>query len=286
MSDQSFFTVMIESLEPEHSFIQVFWTRANHPGQAIEKVLRACVALRIKNAYASELDSFNFQSLPRNVVHDTNLDVYYSPSRNYFPTERTFMAPFGIIKSFQNGEYDYELIREGFYQARTDTGIYELEVVVENERLFDTFVQLVKRLPSIKVFWIKLAADWEGEGEEFWTNEQLNTVALIADFLKSRWNDTVANGHVALTVYSPAGQTNLSIDTHKTLKVLTKSVTIQRKLSAGLRRLGFAQLTKFHSLEYRYYHWHYRGTRSKSRKRLIAALKKDGFRFWMERQSK
>ena len=283
LADKSFFMIMIESVEPEQSFIQVFWTSADHPGQAIQRVLRACARLGIKNPYASELDASDIKSLPRNVVHNTNLDVCYSPNRNYFPTENTFIAPFGIIKSFLNGKYDYDLIREGFHQRRTKAGIYEIEVVVENDRLFDTFVQLVKRLPSIKVFWIKLAADWEDAGrEEFWTNEKLNTAEAIADFLKAHWNDTVANGHVALTVYGAVGQTNLLIDTHKTIKVLTKSVTIQRKLSAALRRLGVDQLSKLHSLEYGYYHWHYRPARSKSRTRLIAALKKNGFSFWKE----
>ncbi len=68
MDDKTFFTVMIESIEPEQSFIQVFWTSGKHPGKAIEKVLRACDGLGIKNAYASELDSSDFKSLPRNVV--------------------------------------------------------------------------------------------------------------------------------------------------------------------------------------------------------------------------
>ena len=282
MPDKTFFRVMIESVEPVHSFIQIFWTSATHPGEAIEKVLRACASVGIKNAIASELDDFDFKSLPASTIYDKKLDVFYSKGRTYFPTEKTFTAPFGIIKSFSNGKYDYDLIREGFYEGKSRGGIYEIEVVVERDRLFNAFVQLVKRLPSIKVFWIKIAEDWEDASrEEIWTNEKLNTVELIADFLKARWRDTVANGHVALTVYSSAGQTNLLIDTHKTLKILTKSATIQRKMSAGLRRLGFEQLSKFHSLEYGYYHWHYRPAGSRSRTRLIAALKRDGFTFWM-----
>ncbi|HEX6044664.1 MAG TPA: hypothetical protein VFZ22_09270 [Pyrinomonadaceae bacterium] len=281
MADKTFFTVMIESVEPEQSFIQVFWTSADHPGQAIQKILRACARLGIKNPHACELDSYDFNSMPRSVVRNTSLDIYYSRARNYFPTEKTFLAPDGIVKAFLNGKYDYDLIREGFHQRRTKAGIYEIEVVVERERLFDTFVQLIKRLSSIKVFWIKLAADWEDAGrEELWTNEKLNTVELIADFLKACWNDTVANGHVALTAYSAVGQTNLLIDTHKTIKILTKSATVQRKMSAALRRLGFEQLSKFHSLEYGYYHWHYRPSRSKSRTRLIGALRRGGFTLW------
>jgi hypothetical protein len=51
-------------------------------------------------------------------------------------------------------------------------------------------------------------------------------------------------------------------------------------MATAFRRLGFEELVEFHSLEYRYYHWHYRPARSKSRTRLVAALKRDGFRLW------
>ena len=119
--------------------------------------------------------------------------------------------------------------------------------------------------------------------EEFWTNENLNTVESITGFLATHAKDTIANGHVALTIYSSIGQTNLLIDTHKTIKVLTKSAKIERRMAAALRKLGFEELSEFHSLEYGYYHWHYRPARSKSRKRLVAALKRDGFRFWIPR---
>jgi hypothetical protein len=61
------------------------------------------------------------------------------------------------------------------------------------------------------VFWIKLAADWEDQNrQEFWTNENLNTVESMASFLTAHWDDTVANGHVALTAYGEPGQTNLT----------------------------------------------------------------------------
>ena len=281
MDDKTLFKVLIESVEPEYSFFQTFWTYTKHPGEAIEKVLRACERLGINSAFANELDVSDFKLLPDKVVHDKKLDVYYVPGRTFFPTEKTFRAPFGIIKSFENGKYDYDLIREGFCQETTSAGVYEVEVVVEEEKLFSTFIQLVDRLPSIRVFWIKLAADWEDVGrEEFWTNEKLNTVLRIEQFLRSWFNDTVANGHVAVTVYSSVGETNLLIDTHKTLKVLTKSATIQRRMAASLRRMQFQELSKFHSLEYYYYHWHYRPARSKSRGRLVAALKADGFELW------
>ena len=274
---------MIESVEPEHSFFQVFWSPAVHPGEAIESVLNACLRFGIKNAIARELDHLEFSSLPSDIVHDKKLQVFYARQRNYFPTEKSFVAPFGIIESSQKGDYDYDLIREGFHLRKTAEGIYELVAVIERERLFETFLELVNRLPSIRVFWIKIAGDWEDRGrEEFWANEDLNTSETIRSFLTTRQRDTVANGHVAVTVYSDPGQTNLLIDTHKTIKVLTKSVRMQRKMSASLSGLGYQELRDFHSLEHGYYHWHYRPVRSMSRKRLIAALKSDGFSLWKE----
>jgi hypothetical protein len=141
----------------------------------------------------------------------------------------------------------------------------------------------MKHLPAIRVFWIKLAADWEDQNrQEFWTNENLNTVESITSFLTAHWDDTVANGHVALTAYGEPGQTNLTIDTHKTIKVLTKSATIQQEMASALKSLGFEELPEFHSLEYCFYHWHYRPTRSKSRAGLVAAMKKWGFSLWKD----
>src|SRR5437870_5070482 len=120
VDSKTFFTVIIESVEPERSFIQVFWTWANHPGEAIESVLRACARLGIRNAIASEADDFDFNSMPDNIVHDKKLNVFYAQARNYFPTEKSFIAPFGIIKSCLDGEHDYDLIREGFSLTKTD----------------------------------------------------------------------------------------------------------------------------------------------------------------------
>jgi hypothetical protein len=97
-------------------------------------------------------------------------------------------------------------------------------------------------------------------------------------------DDTVENGHVALTVYSSVGETNLSIDTHKTIEGLTKSEEMQQRMADGLRELGFSELTKLYSLRYDYHHWHYRPARAKSRTKLVRALKRCGFTLWREHE--
>jgi hypothetical protein len=190
----------------------------------------------------------------------------------------------GIIASNEAGEHHYEQIRQGF-SLNQDGNTYEVEAVIERDNLLNTFFELIKRLPSIKVSWIRIAADWEDRGrEQLWTNEELNTLDSISGFLNNHSNDTVANGHVALTVYSAAGQTNLSIDTHNTIVVLSKSAEMLRRLAATFHRLGFPELKEFYSLKYNYHHWHYRPARSRSRTGLVAALKRSGFTLWQEHE--
>ena len=280
MSDKDFYQVFIESVEPDYSFFQTFWRAAAHPGEAVDSVLDACVSMGIKNPIARNLDLF--ASLPKDLVRNRKWNVYYDPVRYGFPTEPTsFIAPFGIIEAGKKGKYDYDVIREGFVLEKTRQGIYEVEAAIERHNLVNVFFALIDRLPSIRVFWIRMAADWENRGlEQLWTNEALKTPAKIKRYLTNNYQDTIANGHVALTVYGDPGQTNLLIDTHKTIKVLTKSGAIQRRMAAALRRLGIEQLSEFHSLEYSFHHWHYRPLRSKSRTRLVSALKKDGFTLW------
>lgn len=214
---------MIEGVERENSFFRTFWRPATHMGEAIESVVNAAVRMGIENPIAREADCFDFDSLPEAAVQDKRLKIWYMPSRFLFPTDKSFIAPLGIIGSSQ-GENDYGLLKEGFSRGTTEPDIYDLEAAIERDRLFATFVELMNRLPSIKVFWIRLAPDWENQGcEEFWTNEKLNSAESIGSFLTSHSNDTLANGHVGLTAYSEIGQTNLTIDTHKTIKGRTKS---------------------------------------------------------------
>src|SRR6185503_2894872 len=155
---EDLFKVMIESIEPEQSFFQVFWSPATHIGAAIDTILSACSRMGFNNPSAREADGVEFDSLPENAVRNKRLNVWHAPERHYFPTEKAFIAPAGIVESGQKGEYDYELIREGFRLPEIEEGIFEVEATIERDKLFDVFVELMKRLPSIRVFWIKLAA--------------------------------------------------------------------------------------------------------------------------------
>ena len=279
-----FFRVRIESVGPERSFFQTFWTRAADPSEAIDSVHGACRRLGMKDSIVSELDYADVSSMPEDSVYEKKSNVFYAPQRHLFPTEKSFIAPIGIIGSSEGGEHDYELIQEGFSLTKVEN-IYELEAVLDRSSLFNTFLELIKKLPSIKVFWIRIAADWENRRrEEFWTNEDLNTIESITNFLSTRMDDTVENGHVALTVYSSVGETNLSIDTHKTIEGLTKSEEMQQRMADGLRELGFSELTKLYSLRYDYHHWHYRPAQAKSRTKLVRALKRCGFTLWREHE--
>jgi hypothetical protein len=282
MGDRSFFIVFITSTGPEESFIQVFWAWAEHPGEAVDKVLAACDRMGVQNAHAMELNYYDDTLLPDEVVHDEMFDVTYEPHHYIYPTVKVFIPPRGIIRSHIDAEQlDPDLIRQGFGSELQDDSSYRVEVVLEQHQLFWTFDTLMKRLPSITVFWVSLTTDWEGiEGEEIWVNEALNTPESIADYLLTHVRDTLDNGYVTLMAYSDVGRTNLFIDSHKTIKVLTESEDVQAAVIMALRDLGLPELDELYRLEFGYYHWHYRPQGSKSRAELVTALSEHGFSHW------
>jgi len=75
---QDFFRVMIEGVETENSFFQIFWSPATHMGEAIESVLNAAVRMGIENPIAREADRFDFDSLPEDAVQDKRLKIWYT----------------------------------------------------------------------------------------------------------------------------------------------------------------------------------------------------------------
>lgn len=83
------------------------------------------------------------------------------------------------------GEFEPELISEGFTRYRDD-GIEHLEVVVDITRLLDTYLSVLKKLKSIRVFWIRVAKDWgNSEVVEFYANEKPNNLYIIKQV---HWN--------------------------------------------------------------------------------------------------
>lgn len=174
--------------------------------------------------------------------------------------EDFFIYPTGIVKSCQDSEYDEELIKEQFIaNSKDDNGIYSLTLTPDKRNIENLFFSSLEFIPSVDSLAFFLESDWENEKQtELWINKSLVEKQLIIDLIKENISNTILNGNVATVIYSLKGETNLVIDAHKQLKLTTKDEQVFNEFGNGLIDMGFEQTKELYTLEYGYYHWHYR----------------------------
>lgn len=194
-----------------------------------------------------------------------------------------FQLPYGVVLSGNKGDFEPELISEGFTKYTDDNGTEHLDVVVDRTRLLDTYFKILENLKSIRVFWIKVAKDWENsEVAEFYANKEFNNLYKIKKIISDNLNDIFLNGHVSIAVYSSDSATNICIDEHKKIQISTESNEFIKMSSKYIQNIGFKyyEYDEFHSVDHGYYHWHYRPSNSDNRSDLIKYLKDNSFFLW------
>ena len=107
-----------------------------------------------------------------------------------------------------------------------------------------------------------------------WINRYKNEKNEILDFIKTHEPDLIQNGFIDIVLNCQEGNTNLILDEHKQIRLTTLSEFIFNEFGKSLIDLGYEQTRDFYSLEYGYYHWHFRPAKS---------LDKGGFRKFLQR---
>ncbi len=279
------FRGLIESNEGETSYFATIWASASHIGEAVERLLIVARDNEIKNPILVELDYSDVPDFPESVIQINGLDLYIADSGNYFPSEYSYRLPYGVIAAGGESEVDVDQIRPGFSVIEYDDGLFEIVVVVEEENLLQVYLETVRLLKDIRCFWIKLHDDWENKGtEEIYVNETINSVAKIEAFVRHNSLDTLLNGHVSLTAFSDAGQTNVNLNDHKMLVVLTYDKAFAKYVSKNLRENRLQELVEFFSIEEGFHHWHFRHPKASDRENLAKKLMHDGFKLWKPKE--
>ena len=282
MNDKEYFTVIIEAEQGEEAFIQAFWAHALHLGEAIDRVSDYAYKLDIQEFKVSEADTYDFGSVPEDAIEDNG--IYYDSNRYYYPADEysNFHFPYGIVPACIKSEYGTEEIREG-YSKFEDNEFKHIEIVVNKSNLLRLYLDIIEKMGRAKVVWIKIIRDWESANTmEFYTNQDLTNVKLIEKFIKRNFENIFLNGYVSITVYYEEGETNLNLDEHKKIHLITRSNRTFETIVAYINSCNydFYDYNNFRKIDYRYYHWHYRPTNSIKRKDLIDELKVQGFVLW------
>ena len=282
--DAAFYTVIIEGHADADAFVQVFFTWAADIGEAIAKVTAVAKEQEgIEHPIASELDEYDFDTLPDDVVEIGDTSVLSSGARFHFPAEEpVFRLPAGVILSCLDGEYDPEELCPGF-QIQDDEELLRLDCAVPGDELEMVFNALVEALPDIRVSWIECSDEWEdASARQLYANEALNTPDSIQAFLRGETENILYNGMVKFTAYCVEGRTNLLIDDHKVISVLTFSRVILESMSDKLRELGFEESDELRTVVRGLHHWHYAPSGALRRQDFIAHLLGHGFSLWKE----
>lgn len=248
-----------------------FYAYGSHLGDALEKTIKVAVEYNIYNPdliEASILEDIE-QVDNREDLIEINDMVYMNPTTHAFPSndpDKTFIPPIGIVKSVDDGEYDYDLIKESFVAYdQNEKGIYELEIVVGKTNLIDLFLKSIHLLPSIDTVLIYIQSFWENENTELWAAKQFTNSEFVTEFLKKNLKDTLENGNIRIVINSLAGETNLILDDHKIIQLHTRNESLFRYFIGNYMDWGYEQTEDFYSLEYGFHHWHYRPAGSLTR---------------------
>lgn len=286
---EEFWHFMIDGRQDDQTgVLSNFFVYGPHCGAALQQALQAADDQGVAGAYAveaSRLDNLEDYELPDDAF-ELPSGVLMLPTRYTYPLgvdAPEFVPPTGIIKAGdgdeEQEEHDYALIRETFVAyAADDEGFFHFELVVEQPRLNATFLQAIRSLPAISGFWLQLQEHWHDGPTELWVNQQLTSPAAIEDFLRTYRTSTLENGFVDCIVSAEIGDTSLTLDEHKTIRLRTQDEDVFVAFLRGIEQLGFERTTgELYSLEVGYHHYHYRPHDSLSRPDFTALLASQGF---------
>jgi hypothetical protein len=264
-----------------------FYAAGQHCGEALHRVLLAAADQEFLDAYALEASRlYDDDELPEEAL--TLADgTLMLPTHYVYPLddeyEPEFVAPTGIIKSMDGEEdeeeYDYELIRECFVAyAPNEEGFFRFELVVEQARLADTFFRALHLVPAVNGLWLQLQDHWDDGPTELWRGPESVEAPGIEAFLRQHRPSTLENGFVDCIVSSARGETSLTLDEHKTIRLQTQDEQVFIGFLRGIEQLGFERNTdELYTLEVGFHHYHYRPHDSLGREELRTLLQRQGF---------
>lgn len=276
-----FYSCSVEWSQSETSSLRNFWAWALDIGEALDKVQKCAVKEGISNPIVRYIDYYDFDDLPETVFSNDEGETFVDNEIYTFPIEHCYRLPFGIILSFEEGEYEDTSIRLGYSIITLENKLIEVEAVVEEHDLLPIYLDLVQVLPTIRAFWIKLSDDWEDKGEEeIYVNDEINSLEQIKRYIEENKIDTLLNGHLTVTTYSDEGQTNVNISDHKTLIVMTYNKKLSQKFSDVFKKYELKRKAKLISVAGGFHHYHYKHPKGLNRENLIEKLKEQSFNYW------
>ena len=282
--DEYWYLLIQGEYDKKGAFVN-FYSHGEHLGDALNNTKNAALEIGLVNCElveANHLDLLEDFELPEETVKLSNKVIYKNGFSTYEldnENDESFISPIGIVKSTEDGEIDFDEIKEQFEASGKDEdGVYSFCLSISKNNLEKVFFDSINFLPNINSIWIYIMDHWEFEKEtELWINKDLTDKEDIVNFVKNNKKNLIHNGYLDLVMHCIEGETNLMIDEHKQIRLTTKNVDIFNKFGKEIMNLGFNQTRDYKSLENGFYHWHYRSNESLNKNKFREFLKINNF---------
>jgi len=148
----------------------------------------------------------------------------------------TFAWPRGIVP--QLGQTAALVGARRGWVVRPDPQRLVIEAQTDREHLQDLYLGLVERLPSADNLEVRVLGHFEDRGAtDVWLTSRVNANKIVA-FLDDRDDDTIANGHVELSIYVRSAKATLRLTEHKTVVWISDDRALEAEVTGWLAALA------------------------------------------------
>lgn len=155
--------------------------------------------------------------------------------------------------------------------------LFVMEAQTNHEHLVDLFLGMIERVPAADNLEVRVLEHFEDAGRtDVWLTSRVNGKKILA-FLDDYDTELIDNGHVELSVYVRDKRATLRLTEHKTVVWIADDDSMQSDVAAWFKALDVPptdSLVRVASVP----HFHWRGAKTRGRKKLGDELFKQRLR--------
>jgi hypothetical protein len=156
--------------------------------------------------------------------------------------------------------------RTGFVE-HPDPKLYIVEAQTEGEILIDTFLGMIERLPAADNLEVRVLDHFEDRGQtDVWLTSRVNAKKILS-FLDDHDDELITNGHIQISIYIRKHKATLRLTEHKTVVWIADDRELAADVARWFGELKVPHLDKLDRIT-SVPHFHFRGAKSKDRKKL------------------
>jgi hypothetical protein len=156
--------------------------------------------------------------------------------------------------------------RAGFAE-HPDPKLFILEAQVAGDTLVDTFLGMIERLPMADNLEVRVLDHFEDRAQtDVWLTSRINAKKILA-FLDDHDDELITNGHIQISIYIRKHKATLRLTEHKTVVWIAEDRELVADVARWFGELKVPRIDKLERIT-SVPHFHFRGAKSKDRKKL------------------